>query len=230
MNNLHNYNNMFNRNPSTSISSDSGISHKTLFVGDLSTVCSENDLVSAFSQYGVVTSAKIQRFRTNKKSMGYGFVSMQTEEEAEIARNNLDGQLLCGRHLRIRDAVHGVIDRNQPVDVKHSVHLKFESTNPMATTDEIKIREIFSVYAEVVDISLRKVYIDKTTLLQKGYGFVQFTTQEAADAVTNALQSIEKDGIIYTVATSDAGSVASPTHSTDAYETASLPLLQSVRI
>jgi RNA recognition motif-containing protein len=133
----------------------------TLFVGDLSTVCSENDLTAAFSNFGIVLQVRIQRNRMTMASMAYGFVRMSTPLEAINAKNALDGSLLCGRKLRVREAEYGVGGADKGFLRKYSLYIKFESIEEGKKTNEMRIREIFSKYGDVSDISLRKMFFDK---------------------------------------------------------------------
>ena len=137
----------------------------TLFVGDLSTVCTENDLTAAFDQFGIVQQVRIQRNRMTMASMAYGFVRMTNPVEAITAKNELDGTLLCGRKLRVREAEYGVGGADKGFLRKYSLYIKFESIEDGRKTNEVKIREIFSRYGDVSDISLRKMFFDKVCIM-----------------------------------------------------------------
>jgi len=54
-----------------------------LFVGDLSREVTEQDLVSTFAQYGHVVEVIVKRSKMSGLSLGYGFVKMQTHDEAQ---------------------------------------------------------------------------------------------------------------------------------------------------
>jgi len=71
-----------------------------LFVGHLSVTCDENSLYQVFSQVGPIQSIKLMRTR-KKASLGYAFVTMNTIEDTARAINVLNGQLLCGREMKI---------------------------------------------------------------------------------------------------------------------------------
>lgn len=76
----------------------------TIYVGNLSFRLKETELKTAFSEFGEVTSVKIIKDKTTRKSKGYGFVEMETEEAAENAINGLNGKELAGRPLRVHKA------------------------------------------------------------------------------------------------------------------------------
>ena len=77
---------------------------KRLFVGNLPYSMSEGDLETKFGEHGQVVSAVVIRDRDTGRSRGFGFVEMETEEEAETAMGALDGLEIDGRRLRVNEA------------------------------------------------------------------------------------------------------------------------------
>jgi len=77
---------------------------KRLFVGNLPYNMNEGDLEEKFGEHGQVVSAVVIRDRDTGRSRGFGFVEMETEEEAESAMGALDGLELEGRRLRVNEA------------------------------------------------------------------------------------------------------------------------------
>lgn len=77
---------------------------KKLFVGGLSWDTTDASLNEFFSQAGTVASASVITDKFTGKSRGFGFVEMATDEEAENAKNQLNGQSLDGRAIAVNDA------------------------------------------------------------------------------------------------------------------------------
>jgi len=77
---------------------------KRLFVGNLPYSMGEAELEIAFSEHGTVVSAVVIRDRDTGRSRGFGFVEMETEEQAEAAQGALDGKEFDGRALRVNEA------------------------------------------------------------------------------------------------------------------------------
>ncbi|KAL6988457.1 hypothetical protein U1Q18_014208 [Sarracenia purpurea var. burkii] len=73
-----------------------GIASK-LFVGGLSFYTTEKGLLEVFSQYGQVIEAKVVVDRVSDRSKGFGFVTFASEDEAEKAKEEMDGKALNGR-------------------------------------------------------------------------------------------------------------------------------------
>jgi RNA recognition motif-containing protein len=69
-----------------------------LYVGNLKYSATNDDLKGLFTNYGRVVNVNILEGR------GFGFVEMSSVDEAERAREALDGQDFQGRILRINEA------------------------------------------------------------------------------------------------------------------------------
>jgi RNA recognition motif-containing protein len=89
---------------------------KRLFVGNLAYDVDESELETAFADHGTVVSAVVIRDRETGRSRGFGFVEMETEEEAENAAGALDGFELDGRRLRVNEAQPKNDDRQRRSD------------------------------------------------------------------------------------------------------------------
>ena len=77
---------------------------KKLFVGGLSWDTTDAKLTDFFAQAGTVVSARVITDKFSGKSRGFGFVEMSTDEEAEQAKQKLNGQTLDGRAIAVADA------------------------------------------------------------------------------------------------------------------------------
>lgn len=77
---------------------------KKLYVGNLSYDTTEEGLQEAFSQAGNVASTLIIKDKMNGRSKGFGFVEMETEEEAKKAIDMWNEKELDGRPLRVNEA------------------------------------------------------------------------------------------------------------------------------
>ena len=78
--------------------------NKKLYVGSLSYDTTENTLKDFFSKVGTVDSASIIVDKISGRSKGFGFVEMSTEQEAEKAVAELNGQELDGRTIVVNEA------------------------------------------------------------------------------------------------------------------------------
>jgi transformer-2 protein len=75
-----------------------------LFVTGISPSLSEEEVTRLFQKYGDVEKCQIMRDPHSKESRGFGFVKMVTSEQADNARDGLNGEMLEGRSLSIEKA------------------------------------------------------------------------------------------------------------------------------
>lgn len=75
-----------------------------LFVGGLSWDTTDDSLKNFFAQYGTVASANVITDRMSGRSKGFGFVEMSTDEEAQKAMAEANGQQLDGRTIAVNEA------------------------------------------------------------------------------------------------------------------------------
>lgn len=72
-----------------------------IYVGNLNFSLTEDELADAFAQFGNVNNVNIIYDKFTNQSKGFGFVEMETEENASEAINQLNGSSLKGREMRV---------------------------------------------------------------------------------------------------------------------------------
>lgn len=77
---------------------------KKIYVGNLSFSVNEEQLSTAFGQFGAVDSAKVVTDRETGRSKGFGFVEMPVDSEADQAIEKLNGTDLNGRNINVSEA------------------------------------------------------------------------------------------------------------------------------
>jgi RNA recognition motif-containing protein len=75
-----------------------------LFVTGIHPRLSESDVSRLFDKYGEVESCSIMLDPHTKESRGFGFVKMVTPEQADAAKEGLQGEVIEGRTLSIEKA------------------------------------------------------------------------------------------------------------------------------
>lgn len=75
-----------------------------IYVGNLSYDATEQDVRSAFEQYGQVSSVSIVMDRDTGRSRGFAFVEMQSANEAKQAIEGLNLQDIAGRKVTVNEA------------------------------------------------------------------------------------------------------------------------------
>ena len=75
-----------------------------IYVGNLSFNAGDDDVRSAFEQFGEVTSVNIIMDRETGRSRGFAFVEMANGDNASEAIENLNGAAICGRNVTVNEA------------------------------------------------------------------------------------------------------------------------------
>ena len=75
-----------------------------LYVGGLPYSVTEGRLEEIFAEYGSVQSARVISDKFTGQSRGFGFVEMNSSEEAQKAIDALNGSQLDGRTLVVNEA------------------------------------------------------------------------------------------------------------------------------
>ncbi len=75
-----------------------------IYVGNLDFKVTEQNLNELFSQYGEVESAKIITDKYNGRSKGFGFVTMENDDEANEAIKALNGKNYNDRDITVNEA------------------------------------------------------------------------------------------------------------------------------
>jgi len=77
---------------------------KKLYVGNLGYNVGNRELEQLFAAYGSVRSAEVIMDRTTKQSKGFGFVEMESDQEARAAVAALNGKEIEGRPITVNEA------------------------------------------------------------------------------------------------------------------------------
>lgn len=126
-----------------------------LFVGNLPTGVTEDELEKLFAKYGNASEIFINKDR------GFGFIRLETRIIAEIARAELDDAPFRGRPIRVRFATHGAA-----LTVKNL---------PDFVSNEL-LEEAFAVFGQIE----RAVVIVDDRGRPTGKGIVEYTSKPAA--------------------------------------------------
>src|SRR5512143_2126199 len=78
---------------------------RKLFVGNLPYSVTSERLSEAFSQFGTVSSSKVIVDRETGRSRGFAFLEMETDDQGAAAMQAMNGSLLDGRSIAVREAV-----------------------------------------------------------------------------------------------------------------------------
>jgi RNA recognition motif-containing protein len=100
---------------------------KNIFVGNLDSALTEDQVRALFEPHGAVETVTIVKDRDTGRSRGFAFVEMTSDTEAETARIALNGKLVRERQLSVNEA-RPKLDRverrrsERPVERQHRQH------------------------------------------------------------------------------------------------------------
>jgi RNA recognition motif-containing protein len=83
-----------------------------IYVGNLSSETTEDDLRQAFEAFGQVTSIKLLRDRVTGQSNRVGFVGMADSDEAQTAISTLNGKNLQGQAIKVEEGKRKIDHRS----------------------------------------------------------------------------------------------------------------------
>jgi len=75
-----------------------------IYVGNISSELTEEEINKAFAAYGELTSVKIIKDKYTGEPRGFAFVEMPDKAEAEAAMAGLNGKELKGKELIVNEA------------------------------------------------------------------------------------------------------------------------------
>eukprot|EP00981_Chlorochromonas_danica_P009882 scaffold2858_cov245-Ochromonas_danica.AAC.21 len=160
---------------------------RTLFLGDLSYFCKEEDICNLFAEYGPISTVRVRRGVTGESLM-HGFVALETAEAAHRAIAALDGVEFMGRNLRVQLSSDGQRPAPGAKDKLVQVHVSFISKQTSTLICEKVLREIFCAFGQIADVTIKKHSVLPKQHRQSGYGFVFFFEAPAAYRAMHSLK------------------------------------------
>jgi polyadenylate-binding protein len=159
-----------------------------VFIKNLDSAIDNKALHDTFSQFGNILSCKVAQDELGN-SKGYGFVHYETAEAATSAIKSVNGMLLndkkvfVGHHIAKRDR------QSKFEEMKANFTNVYIKNIEESVSDE-DFQKLFETYGDVISATITRDETGKS----RGFGFVNYTSHEAAAQAVDELNDKEFHG------------------------------------
>ncbi|KAK4462739.1 putative Polyadenylate-binding protein [Cladorrhinum samala] len=152
-----------------------------VFIKNLDVAIDNKALHDTFAAFGNILSCKVAQDETGA-SKGYGFVHYETDEAAANAIKHVNGMLLNEKKVYVGYHIPKK-DRQSKFEEMKANFTNVYVKNIAAEVSDEEFRELFTRYGDVTSSSLARDPDGKS----RGFGFVNFTSHEAAAQAVDEL-------------------------------------------
>ena len=160
-----------------------------VFIKNLDVAIDNKALHDTFAAFGNILSCKVAQDEQGN-SKGYGFVHYETDEAAAQAIKHVNGMLLNEKKVYVGHHIPKK-DRQSKFEEMKANFTNVYVKNINSEVTDAEFRELFEKFGDVTSSSLAR---DNETGKSRGFGFVNFTTHEAAAKAVDDLNGKDFHG------------------------------------
>ncbi|KAJ4850853.1 hypothetical protein Tsubulata_032253 [Turnera subulata] len=154
----------------------------SLYVGDLHPDVTDGQLFDAFSEFKSLASVRVCRDSSTGRSLCYGYVNFISPQDAIRAIETKNHTPLNGKVMRVTWSVR---DPDARRSGKGNVFVK----NLSESVDNSRLQDLFCQFGNIVSCKVVTSEEGKS----KGFGFVQFETEDSANSAIENLNGANVD-------------------------------------
>ncbi|XP_063221274.1 poly(U)-binding-splicing factor half pint isoform X2 [Bacillus rossius redtenbacheri] len=165
-----------------------------VYVGSISFELKEDTIRQAFLPFGPIKSINMSWDPIMQKHKGFAFVEYEIPEAAQLSLEQMNGVMIGGRNIKVVGRPSNMPQAQSVIDeiteeAKQYNRIYVASIHPDLTEDDIK-----SVFEAFGPIKYCKLAPGTTANRHKGYGFIEYETQQAAQEAIASMNLFDLGG------------------------------------
>ncbi|KAI3688030.1 hypothetical protein L1987_81736 [Smallanthus sonchifolius] len=170
-----------------------------LYVGNLPYAITSSELSQIFGEAGNVDYVEIVYDRVTDRSRGFAFITMASVQEAKEAIRMFNGSQIGGRTVKVnfpevprggeREVMGPKIRKSNREFIESEYKIYAGNLSWIITSEKLK-----NAFADQPGLLSAKVIYEKQSGRSRGFGFVTFSSAEAADSALNSMNEVEVEG------------------------------------
>lgn len=164
-----------------------------VYIGSVYYEVREQHLRRAFSPFGPIKLVNMSLDPLTGKHKGFAFVEFELPEASQLAIEQMNGVLLCGRAIKIGRPTN--MPQSMPIvesivrESQKSSRIYVSCIHSDLTTDDIK--SVFGAFGPIISIKLRPCAVSGN---HAGYGFIEYETVQAANDAVQSMNLFDLGG------------------------------------
>ncbi|KAI3822684.1 hypothetical protein L1987_10279 [Smallanthus sonchifolius] len=170
-----------------------------LYVGNLPYAVTSSELSQIFGEASNVDSVEIVYDRVTDRSRGFAFITMASVQKAKEAIRMFNGSQIGGRTVKVnfpevprggeREVMGPKIRKSSREFIESAYKIYAGNLSWIITSEKLK-----DAFADQPGLLSAKVIYEKHSGRSRGFGFVTFSSAEAAESALNSMNGEEVEG------------------------------------
>ena len=169
-----------------------------VYIGSVYYEVREQHIRRAFGPFGPIKLVNMSLDPLTGKHKGFAFVEFELPEASQLAIEQMNGVLLCGRAIKIGRPTN--MPQSMPIveqivrESQKAARIYVSSIHSDLTIDDIK--SVFGAFGPIISVQLRPCAV---TGNHAGYGFIEFETVQAANDAVQSMNLFDLGGLFLRV-------------------------------